>query len=199
MSGLRLLLVLLGLVVVLVAGILGAFNGRVSHASLGFLNVQLDLLNRAPHEIRPGEELLLQVTVQNPRGAHREDLVVDAFITGPHGRVARRTQTLSVELRTSFLVTLYLPRDAPPGSYMAVVRLTAPPALEASGDGGVVVGEATQAFEVVSDSTRAGRLWAMLPSSGSILLDALLGVAVLAMAVLIGLILLGRRWTRPFR
>ena len=184
-GGVRWLLAGLVAVLVILLSQGGLLDGSSRAARTEFLQVDVKILNEKP--ILLGENLLVEVTITSPQPGPREDVLVEVRIHGSQGLVSRRTETRSVELRTSFLTTLLLPQETPDGLYTVLIQVK----QDSTGDGLTrLVGEASEDFELGrAPSSVLNTVMAAFPLTGTPALDVIVMVLLLALLFLLFLII----------
>lgn len=74
-------------------------------------------LNLFSTEVGVGQDVAVNADIQNP-GGRSVSCMIDFSIDGPSGKIASKTESFKMTYRTSVPVSLKLPADVPPGSYV---------------------------------------------------------------------------------
>ncbi len=77
------------------------------------LSVSLNLFST---QSAPGQDVVVNVDIQNPSGRKTAGLI-DFVVTGPSGRVASKTESFELTRQTSVPASIALPSTAAPGAY----------------------------------------------------------------------------------
>jgi len=107
-------------VVLLVLGLGVFFVLKLMQPAPVVLTFSLSLFST---EVSPGQDVIVNVDIQNPSGRETSGLI-DFVVNGPGGQVASRTESFSLATRTSVPVSISLPSSAPPGSYVIKATLS---------------------------------------------------------------------------
>lgn len=74
-------------------------------------------LNLFSTEVGVGQDVAVNADIQNPSGRSVSGLI-DFVIEGPSGKVSSKTESFKMTTRISVPISLKLPADVPPGSYV---------------------------------------------------------------------------------
>ncbi len=91
---------------------------KLLQAPPAVLSVSLNLFST---QAAPGQDVVVNVDIQNPSGRKTTGLI-DFVVTGPSGRVASKTESFELTKQTSVPASIALPSTAAPGAY--TVRAT---------------------------------------------------------------------------
>ncbi len=91
-------------------------------------------------EVSAGEEILIEITLSNPKGIRLVDLNVDYVVKDIDGGIVMQEQeAVAVETRTSFIKRFTIPGSVKPGNYIFYAKVTYHG----------IVGSSSSLFEVV--------------------------------------------------
>ncbi|MBW2970230.1 hypothetical protein KY319_03850 [Candidatus Woesearchaeota archaeon] len=114
----RILIVAFLVLLVLAGGVLIVL--KLMQPPAAVLGFSLSLFST---KVSPGQDLVVNVDVQNPSGRSVSGLI-DFVVSGPSGKVASKTESFSLTARTSVPATIALPSDVPLGMYTLQVTLS---------------------------------------------------------------------------